>query len=124
MLKVLFVLKSVEYIDPMGIMLLSSLAKQAGHHTYLHVLSDGEMVDTLERVKPDVVAFSAKTGEHKYYLEANRAVKAFDKGIVTIEEVELDDGIWEVEGYGPDGHEIEMKVEAASGNIIKLERDD
>ena len=84
MLKVLFVLKSVEYIDPMGIMLLSSLAKQAGHHTYLHVLSDGEMVDTLERVKPDVVAFSAKTGEHKYYLEANRAVKAFDKSIVTI----------------------------------------
>ncbi len=24
---------------------------------------------------------------------------AFDKGIVTIKEVELDDGIWEVEGY-------------------------
>ncbi len=49
---------------------------------------------------------------------------AFDRGIVKIEEVELDDGIWEVEGYGSDGHEIEMKVEAASGNIIKLERDD
>jgi hypothetical protein len=49
---------------------------------------------------------------------------AFDKGIVKIAEVELDDGIWEVEGYGPDGHKIEMKVEAASGAIIKLERDD
>ena len=49
---------------------------------------------------------------------------AFEKGIVKIEEVKLDDGIWEVEGYGSDGHEIEMKVEAASGNIIKLERDD
>ena len=49
---------------------------------------------------------------------------AFDKGIVKIEEVELDDGIWEVEGYDASGHEIEMKVEAASGNIIKLERDD
>ena len=40
---------------------------------------------------------------------------AFDKGIVKIEEVELDDGIWEVEGYDSSGHEIEMKVEAASG---------
>jgi uncharacterized membrane protein YkoI len=49
---------------------------------------------------------------------------AFDKGIVKIEEVELDDGIWEIEGYGSDGHEVEMKVEAASGNIIKLKRDD
>jgi uncharacterized membrane protein YkoI len=49
---------------------------------------------------------------------------AFEKGIVKIEEVKLDDGIWEVEGYGSDGHEIETKVEAASGNIIKLERDD
>ena len=49
---------------------------------------------------------------------------AFEKGIVTIEEVELDDGIWEVEGRDSSGHEIEMKVEAASGNIIKLERDD
>ena len=49
---------------------------------------------------------------------------AFEKGIVKIAEVELDDGIWEVEGYDASGHEIEMKVEAAGGNIIKLERDD
>ena len=48
---------------------------------------------------------------------------AFDKGIVKIEEVELDDGIWEVEGEDATGHEIEMKVEARSGRIIKLKRD-
>jgi hypothetical protein len=48
---------------------------------------------------------------------------AFDKGIVTIEEVELDDGIWKVEGTDASGHEIKMKVEAGSGRIIKLERD-
>lgn len=48
---------------------------------------------------------------------------AFEKGIAKIEEVELDDGVWEVEGYDQSGHEIEMKVEAATGAIIKLERD-
>jgi hypothetical protein len=48
---------------------------------------------------------------------------AFEKGIVKIEDVELDDGVWEVEGYDQSGHEIEMKVEAATGAIIKLERD-
>jgi hypothetical protein len=47
---------------------------------------------------------------------------AFDKGIIKIEEVELDDGIWEVEGTDASGREIEMKVEALSGQIIKLER--
>ncbi|MGA7457271.1 MAG: PepSY domain-containing protein [Methyloceanibacter sp.] len=49
---------------------------------------------------------------------------AFDKGIVTITEVELDDGIWEVEGTDASGHEIEMKVDAASGALVKLKRDD
>ena len=48
---------------------------------------------------------------------------AFDKGIVKIKEAELGDGIWEVEGYDASGHEIKMKVEAASGQIIKLKRD-
>ena len=48
---------------------------------------------------------------------------AFDKGIVTIKEVELDDGIWEVEGTDASGAKIKMKVEAGSGRIIKLERD-
>jgi uncharacterized membrane protein YkoI len=47
---------------------------------------------------------------------------AFDKGIVRVEEVELDDGVWEVEGIDASGQEIEMKIEAGSGHIIKLER--
>ena len=48
---------------------------------------------------------------------------AFAKGIVRIEQVELDDGVWEVEGIDASGQEIEMKIEAGSGQIIKLERD-
>ena len=56
-------------------------------------------------------------------VEDVRAI-AFDKGIVTITEVELDDGIWEVEGTDASGHEIGMKVDATSGAIVKLKRDD
>ena len=51
-------------------------------------------------------------------------IMAFGKGIVKIEEVELDDGIWEVEGTDASGHEIEMEVDAASGAIVMLKRDD
>ena len=49
---------------------------------------------------------------------------AFDKGIVKIEEVKLHKGIWKVEGDDAGGHEIKMKIDAWSGEIIKLERDD
>ena len=48
---------------------------------------------------------------------------AFDKGIVAIEEVKLKRGIWKVEGTDASGHEIEMKVDSASGAIVELERD-
>ena len=49
---------------------------------------------------------------------------AFDKGIVKLKEVELDDGIWKVEGVDASGHEIKMMVDARIGAIVKLKRDD
>jgi uncharacterized membrane protein YkoI len=50
---------------------------------------------------------------------------AFDRGIVRIEEIELHQrrGVWEVEGEDAYGHDIEMKVDARTGRVIKMERD-
>jgi Peptidase propeptide and YPEB domain len=48
--------------------------------------------------------------------------RAIDKGIATIKEIELDDGVWEVEGRDRSGHKIEM--EARSGEIVKMRRKD
>jgi radical SAM superfamily enzyme YgiQ (UPF0313 family) len=84
-LKVLFILQDIEYIDPMGVMLLSALAKEKGHQTFLHVLSGGNLIESIENIKPDVVAFaSTKTGEHKYYLQANADIKKNFKGLITV----------------------------------------
>jgi len=83
-MKILFVIKDVEYIDPMGIMLLSALAREKGHATALSVMANGKLKEDVLREKPDIVAFSAKTGEHKYYLAANNLVKKLDKGIFTV----------------------------------------
>ncbi len=84
MLKILFVIKEVEYIDPMGLMLLSALAKEKGHSTALLVLTGGDIEKTVRDFSPDVVAFSAKTGEHKYYIEANIAIKRLKKDVFTV----------------------------------------
>jgi len=54
-------------------------------------------------------------------IETVRAM-AFDKGIVEIE-LHQRKGVWKVEGEDATGHEIEMKVDARTGQIIKLERD-
>lgn len=83
-MKILFVIKDLEYIDPMGIMLLSALAKEKGHSTAVSILAHGDLKDKLGSFAPDIVAFSAKTGEHKYYLSANDAVKAASKDIFTV----------------------------------------
>jgi uncharacterized membrane protein YkoI len=56
-------------------------------------------------------------------IEEVRAM-AFAKGIATIKEIELDDGIWEVEGRDASGHKIEMEVDASSGEIVKMRRND
>jgi uncharacterized membrane protein YkoI len=47
---------------------------------------------------------------------------ALDKGIVSIKEIELDDGIWEVEGRDGSGRKIEIEVDAVSGEIVKIKR--
>jgi uncharacterized membrane protein YkoI len=65
----------------------------------------------------------AAAGAKHLTIEDVRAM-AFDKGIATIKEIELDDGIWEVEGRDDSGHKIEMKVDARSGEIVKLRRND
>ena len=83
-MKILFVIKDVEYIDPMGIMLLSALAKEKGHATAVSILADGKLKEEILAFRPDIVAFSAKTGEHKYYLAANNQIKAIDKTIFTV----------------------------------------
>ena len=84
MAKVLFVERDIEYIDPMIVMLLSALARQGGHATFLTILSADDLEADLKRIKPDVVAFSAKTGEHTTYIRANDAVKKYSPSIFTI----------------------------------------
>jgi uncharacterized membrane protein YkoI len=75
------------------------------------------------------LAFAMRLGLATPALAANLTIEdvrymAFDKGIVKIKEIELHKGIWKVEGEDAGGHEIKMKVDAWSGRIIKLKRDD
>jgi uncharacterized membrane protein YkoI len=45
-------------------------------------------------------------------------------GLVRVEEVDCDDGKWEVEGLDAFGREMEVEVSARTGRILEVEYDD
>jgi len=83
-MKILFVVKTIDFIDPQGIMLLSALAKGKGHETFLCILTRESVVNMINDIKPDVIAYSASTGEHKYYVDINPEIKKRFPSIFTI----------------------------------------
>ncbi|MBI3548176.1 MAG: radical SAM protein [Elusimicrobia bacterium] len=84
-MKILFVIKEEDPIDPMNVELLSALAKRDGHETFLNVLQHRNLADTMRKVQPDVIAYSGKTGEHKTFYKANRFVKeAYGDKVFTV----------------------------------------
>ena len=83
-MQILFVVKDIDYIDPIGIMTLSSLAKSKGHTVRLGILSRENILKKIKDLKIDLVAYSASTGEHKYYLGLNDKIKSNFKDVFTI----------------------------------------
>jgi len=82
-MKIAFVMYNVLSTERMSVMLLSALAKQRFPHTEvdLFVYTDGKLGEQLKRFKPDIIAYSAMTGEHTHYLEIAREVKMAEKRI-------------------------------------------
>ena len=82
-MKIAFVMLNVLSTERMSIMLLSALAKQHFPHaeTDLFVYSNGRLNEELINFKPDIVAFSAMTGEHAHYLRIAGEVRVLEKEI-------------------------------------------
>jgi anaerobic magnesium-protoporphyrin IX monomethyl ester cyclase len=84
-MKILFVMVKEESIDPLNVQLLSALAKREGHETFLNVLEHNNLEDDLRRIRPNIVAYSAKTGESNMFLKVNRWLKSrYEDQILTI----------------------------------------
>lgn len=48
---------------------------------------------------------------------------AAEQGVVRVEEIKLDKDEWKIEGRDSTGAEIEVKLRASDGMVIKLERE-
>jgi len=70
------------------------------------------------------VAAAPSQAQQEPPISIEQATKiARDAGLVTIREIELDDGKWEVEGRTQAGEERELHIDAQSGKVTRNERD-
>jgi len=84
-LRVHFIEMIVEFIDPMQIELLSALARErCGASTFFSVEDEHDVAADLRRVRPHVVALSAKTGGYTTTLRYARLAKKIDPSIITV----------------------------------------
>jgi anaerobic magnesium-protoporphyrin IX monomethyl ester cyclase len=71
----LFIIRQIDN-EPQGVLLISSLVKQAGHRVSMVVASEEDPLAAVRRLQPDVVGYTVYTGMHQYYLDLNRRIKA------------------------------------------------
>ncbi len=72
-MRVLFIVKDF-YIEPLGIMYLSTALKAANH--FVDIVTTNEDVFTqIKEFKPDIVAYSTTTGSQDFFLKLNREIK-------------------------------------------------
>jgi radical SAM superfamily enzyme YgiQ (UPF0313 family) len=82
-LHLLFIVKEIDN-EPQGILLISSVLKEAGHQVSLVVASEEDPLQAALRLQPDVVGYTVYTGPHTWYLALNRRLKAQLPGIFSI----------------------------------------
>ena len=80
---ILFIVKEIDN-EPQGILLISSVLKQAGHLVNLVVATEEDPVEAAVRLKPDVVGYTVYTGPHTWYLELNQRIRAQLPGVFSI----------------------------------------
>lgn len=73
-MKFLFISKPI-FMEPLGIMYLSSTIKSLGHHTDLVFTSDN-LYTKLKKFKPDFVGYSIMTGDQNFYDNINKELKS------------------------------------------------
>lgn len=74
-MKILFVCESVFLSEPLGLMQLSSICKQAGYDTKLTILSKRSFLEEFKNYEPDLVAYSVMTPHAPLFKKADYLLK-------------------------------------------------
>jgi len=74
-MKILFVVPQLDFADHIAIAHLSSIAKHMRHSTYFSTLQDHDFLGEVDRIKPDIIAYSANILGFKQIVESHKMAK-------------------------------------------------
>jgi len=74
-MKILFVVNDVGFIDPISVALLSGVARDLGHERYLCILRQQDLTEQVERIKPNVIAYSLNSCDATEVFNAHSKIK-------------------------------------------------
>lgn len=83
-MRLLFIFKNENFLAPIGLCVISAIAKREGWEVYLSNMNSGDTLERVADLQPEVVAYSSSTGEAKHYMRINKMLKERFPGIFTV----------------------------------------
>ena len=78
-MKILFVIQQLDFADHIAISYLSAIAKQRNHKTYFCSLKSYNLLEMVNDIKPDILAYSTNFLGFNDLVEANKKVQGIHK---------------------------------------------
>ncbi len=82
--KVLFIVKEIEGAEPLGALYVAGCLREAGHDCRFVGTRGTDVLAEVKKYEPDVIAFGATTGLHRYYLGLNAHIKEHYPDVVSL----------------------------------------
>ena len=74
-MNILYVVKSLSIVEPLGVMQISAITKQKGHKSFFGLIDNEDLINIIEINNINLVAFSLLSTEAHSFLEAAKNIK-------------------------------------------------
>jgi len=71
-MKILFCIYKLDFADHIAISYLSAIAKQLNHSTFFCSLDSSDLVESVKKIKPDIVAYSVNVSGYRTILDVHQ----------------------------------------------------
>jgi radical SAM superfamily enzyme YgiQ (UPF0313 family) len=83
-MNILYVIRDMSFIEPLGIMFLSAIAKQDGHSSSLAIINEEDVLDKIKHKQPDIVCLSVMSVDAKVFIKLAKEIKHLYPGIIIV----------------------------------------
>ncbi len=74
-MNILYVVRDMSFVEPLGTMFLSAIAKQDGHRSSLGIVNEENILTKVERERPDLVCMSVMSVDERAFATLVRDIK-------------------------------------------------